>query len=117
MSTPAEILVIRHLSDGIYQSAGGGESRVVSRHVSGPRGFLNARRSHYEDCRTAPYYYGNIGQGSGWVEIVPKGGNPGDGVTLEYPLDHYVGIPVGADLEWWQAVDGHIGAAMRWERI
>jgi len=98
----AEIIVVRHLNSGIYRSQGGGECRVLSRHVSGPRGYANALRSHREDCRTAALRYGNIGCGSGWIEVVPAGGNPGDGIVLEMPYSWYEPVPVGAGLDWWR---------------
>ena len=97
---PAELIVVRHLNSGIYKSSGGGQSRVISRHASGPRGLANAVKSHREDCRNAALGYGNIGCGSGWIEAVPKGGQPGDGVTLDFPFDWY-NVPVDAGMDWW----------------
>jgi len=111
MKTSAELIVVRHLNPGIYKSQGGGESRVISRHASGPRGLSNAVKSHYEDNRTAVLGYGNIGCGSGWIEAVPKGGQPGEGVVLNFPFDFY-SPPVGAGMEWWECYKPFSGEAM-----
>lgn len=122
-TTAAEIIVVRQLDAGIYRSEGGGEQRVYSRHVSGPRGFANALRSHSDERRSATLGYGNIGCGGGWLEVVPRGGGPGSGVHLpsEFlaniedsrlyarrfpevaPASSLWSVPAGATLEWWRS--------------
>lgn len=104
----AELIVVRHLSDGIYKSCGGGTANVVSRHASGPRGLINAIRSHRDDCRTAAQRWGNIGCGSGWIEAVPAGGNPGDGIVL-HNYFHMDDVPVNASIGWWKLTENRIG--------
>lgn len=80
--TEAEIIVLRRLHNGIYKSSGGGTTAVYSRHASGPRGLANAIMFHGQERASAFRYYGNIGAGAGWIEIVPKGGEPGTGIDL-----------------------------------
>lgn len=109
MSTPAEILVVRRLDNGIYRSEGGGQTSIYSRHDSSPRGLANAMRYHVRERDEAVSAYGNIGCGSGWVEVVPKGGKPGDGITFRdiahvNPMwgDDIDTPPIAATFEWWQ---------------
>jgi hypothetical protein len=107
-SGKAEIIVVRALHHGIYRSHGGGQSVVHSRHASGPRGLANAVSSHYHERHEADVCFGNIGKGAGWIEVVPQGGSPGDGMRLGHPtcgLDAEM-LPTppvgGAPYSWWR---------------
>jgi len=102
----AQLIVVRHLSDGIYASDGGGKSVVFSRWGSGPRGLKNAITSHEYERGAAFRQFGNIGAGAGWIEAVPYGGNPGDGVRIDHPLfgldDGLVTNVGGEPFSWWK---------------
>lgn len=105
MKKNAELIVVRRLHNGIYASEGGGQAKVWSRHVSGPRGLRNAIESHGQERYWAQIGFGNIGSGAGWIEVVPPGGQPGDGISFDFPLDDYYlpHPPVGgAPMDWWQ---------------
>jgi hypothetical protein len=114
----ADILVVRQLGRGM---AGADTIRVISRHASGPRGWRNAVKSYWEDCRTAAARYGNLGCGSGWIEVVAHGNGPGTGIDVgeisapgvDYAatidFDYDVRPPVGAGFEWWQDLAGVSG--------
>lgn len=108
MTDKAEIIVVRALHPGIYSSHGGGKSVTHSRHAAGPRGLANAVKSHYQERHEACQYFGNIGMGAGWIEVVPEGGNPGDGMRLGHPTcgldtDMLPKPPAGgASYTWWR---------------
>jgi hypothetical protein len=108
MATDTDIIVVRHLAPGM---AGSQSPRVISRHASGPRGWSNAVKSYREDCRTACFAYGNLGLGSGWIEVVAKGNGPNTGIIVSdlHPQFTYgeISPPVGADFEWWQTLAGY----------
>ena len=110
-TTPAELLVIRHLDASIYKSSGGGQSTIYSRHASGPRGLTNALISHGKERGEASAHYGSIGAGAGWIEIMPKGGDIGSG--LRVPGDYQWAIQPApqAPLEWWEGeITAHLQA-------
>lgn len=115
MSTtrPAQIIVVRQLDGGIYASEGGGQAVVWTRHSGGPRAIRKAVRAHGQERREAREGYGNIGMGAGWIEVVPFGGEPGDGIDLADPIfglsEEELPTPPtgGAPLSWWKEALAH----------
>ncbi len=57
------------LHDGIYQSWGGGETRIVRKYNIGPRNLLKAIRETDDIIRSNMQAYGGIGAGETWLEI------------------------------------------------
>ncbi len=122
MPESAEIIVVRRLHNSIYKSEGGGKAVVFSRHAGGPRGLSNAITSHHRERNTAKVSFGSIGCGAGWVEVVPSGGEPGDGFRLDHPLfgldaDYIPKPPIGgAPWEWWRQQRRALAVAAREQR-
>jgi len=82
----AQIITVRQLR--------GAAPEVWTRHASGPGGLAAALRAHRVERDDAE-------SGTGWLEVVERGGGPGSGVRLH---TDFAGRPPrgGAPLSWWR---------------
>ena len=88
MPKAPQIVLKTRIADGIYRSAGGGQTITASRRPVTARGLVNAVQELVKEEMGNRLVFGNVGCGRSWLEV---GGREVDSFDVGYVSGRYGG--------------------------